>query len=170
MVKNNKLLETLYKCVKGNGACSGCFYGEGYDQPQCMLHLMNDLLFFFKNPVPSSEAKILSLDELEEALSDHKDHLAFAEFISTIHVAQPVIRTISMKGNFVTLHDPQTNETDTFSKQDYYIQFRVWSTKPTDTLRNATKWESRDGMDEDDTPTKKSTKTTDLLNFISKMT
>ena len=170
MVKNKKLLETLYSCVKQNGSCKGCFYGDGYEQPTCMLHLMNDILFFFKNPVPSSEAQVLPMEELEEALSDHKDHLCFAEFINSIHVTQPLICTITLSRNVFTLHDPENDETHQFIKDDYYTHFRVWNTKPTDTLRNSTEWVPIDGYQySTDNPPTKQTKTQSILEFIKKM-
>lgn len=170
MVKNKRLLETLYACVKKNGSCNGCFYGDGYDQPQCMLRLMNDILFFFKNPVRQSDAHVMPLEELEEALSDKKDHLCFAEYINTIHVATPVIRTITLKQNVFTLYDPSTEESNQFLKDEYYTKFRVWSTKPTDTVRNSTEWIPIDGYQySTDNSSQKQTKTQSILEFIKKM-
>ena len=172
MVKNNKLLETLFKCTKENktkGECKGCFYGDGTNAPSCMLNMMNDILFFFNNPVPDPYAKIIPLEELEEILSDKKDHLAFAEFISTIHVAMPVIRSISMSRNVITLYDPTTNEKDQFIKDEYYAKFRVWSSKPTDSLRNTTPWIPIDGQLYDDIPQEKASKTTDILRYVNSM-
>ena len=170
MVKNKKLLETLFTCVKSNGSCKGCFYGDGYDQPSCMLHLMNDVLFFFKNPVPSKDATVMPIEELEEALSDRKDHLCFAEFINTIHVAQPLICTITLKQNVFTLLDNETGDSWQFLKDEYYSKFRVWSTKPTDILRNETEWIPIDGYQyNSDTPKEKVTKTQSILEFIKKM-
>lgn len=168
MVKNKKLLETLYECVKRNGQCNGCFYGCGDDAPACMLHLMNDILFFFNNPVPSSDARVLPLEELEEILSDKKDHLAFAEFISSIHVAKPVIRSVSLSGNTIILYDPNTDERDQFTKNEYYSNIRVWSSKPTDKLRNDTPWIPIDGNTTDDSPSEPSSKTSDILKFAHK--
>ena len=171
MVKNNKMLETLFACAKQKGACKGCIYGEGdeYDK-SCVYRLMNDLLFFFKNPVPSPDAHVMALDELEEALADHKDHLAFCEYISSIHVATPVIRTVSTKGNFINFYDNETNTMEQYSKSEYGVKFRVWSTKPTDKLRNDTPWTP---LNEFDTPTdnspKNRSKTADILNFIQRM-
>ncbi len=165
MIRNKKLLETLYECVKRNGECKGCFYGDGTEAPSCMFHLMNDVLFFFNNPVPSKDAHVLSLEELEEALSDRKDHLAFAEFISSIHVAKPVIRSVQMSQNVITLYDPNTNEKDQFLKSDYYTSFRVWSAKPTDKLRNDTEWIPLDGHLYDEQTDEKTSKTTDILRF-----
>ena len=173
MVRNNKLLETLFRCTKDNTtleACRGCFYGDGSDSPHCIFTLMNDILFFFGNPVPSPNAHIIPIEELEEILSDRKDHLAFAEFINTIHVAKPVIRTVTSSGNFINFLDPQTNETESFNKSDYYARFRVWSTKPTDKLRNDTPWIPIDGQrytEDDPTPT---TKTQNILNYIQNAT
>ena len=169
MILNNKLLETMTTCVKKNGECSGCFYGDGEDKPNCMLHLMNDMLFFFGNPVPSETAKVLSLEELEEALSDRKDHLSFAEYISSIHVPTPVIRTVKMSGNIIDLYDPNTDTHNQVLKTEYYTKFRVWSTKPTDKLRNATPWVSIDGHTDEEQP-ETSTKTTNLLRYIHNMT
>ena len=169
MVKNNKLIETLYKCVKDNstlGACRGCFYGDGEYTDACKLHLMNDLLFFFGNPVPDPNAYVLSLTEVEDAVSDKKDHLAFAEFISSIHVAKPVIRIVKVSGNFITLYDPQTDETDSFNKNDYYTNVRVWSSKPTDKLRNETKWELLEEMASNDNTQVTRSKTESILNHI----
>ena len=132
---------------------------------------MNDVLFFFKNPVPSEDAHILAITEVEEALSDRKDHLCFCEFINTIHVAQPIICTLTLSKNVFTLYDPQTEESHQFIKDDYYTRFRVWSTKPTDTLRNATEWIAIDGYQySTNNPSGKVTKTQELLNFIRKMT
>lgn len=171
MVKNKKLLETLFTCVKQQGSCKGCFYGDGYDQPQCMLHLMNDVLFFFKNPVPSKEAYVLSIEELEETLSDHKDHLCFAEYINSIHVAQPLICTVTLKQNVFTFIDASTSESHQFIKDEYYTKFRVWSTKPTDTLRNTTEWTPIDGYQYiTDNQSSPQTKTQSILDFIKKMT
>lgn len=173
MIKNNNLLETLHKCVKQNttkGACTGCFYGQSSDdQPSCMLSLMNDVLFFFSNPVPDPNAYILSLEELEEVLADRKDHLAFAEFISNIHVAKPVIRIVKSSGNFITLYDPQTSESDSFNKLEYYSSFRVWSSKPTDTIRNSTPWENLDYSETDNSSINQS-KTASIINYVRKMT
>lgn len=170
MVKNKKLLETLYNCVKYGGSCKGCFYGDGYDQPSCMLHLMNDVLFFFKNPVPSNDATVMPIEELEEALADHKDHLCFAEFINTIHVAQPLICTITMKQNVFTLLDNETGESRQFLKDEYYTRFRVWSSKPTDAIRNSTEWIPIDGYQyTTDNQQKPQTKTQSILEFIKKM-
>ena len=167
MVTNKKLLETLYTCVKKNGECSGCFYGDGEDKPHCMFQLMNDILFFFNNPVPSPDARVLTLDELEEILSDKKDHLAFAEFISSIHVAKPVIRSVSMSGNVIVLYDPNTDERDQFTKNEYYSNVRVWSAKPSDKLRNDTPWIPIDGHT-DEPSQEPSTKTSDILKFAHK--
>lgn len=176
MVRNNKLIETLQKCVKENrayGYCKGCFYGDGTsnseEKPQCMLNLMNDILFFFGNPVPDDSARVLTLEELEEILSDRKDHLAFAEFISSIHVAKPVIRIVKSSGNFISLFDPQNNENDSFNKSDYYTTFRVWSTKPTDKLRNDTPWEEITSSTTDNSPINES-KTASILNYVRRMT
>lgn len=168
MVRNNKLLETLFSCAKQKGFCKGCIYGDGEDK-QCVYALMNDILFFFKNPVPSDTATIIPLEELEEILSDRKEHLAFSEFINSIHVAQPSIRTISMKGNFINLYDNETNTLESFNKSDYYSTFRIWSTKPTDSLRNKTPWENSIDSPADNSPINKS-KTANILDFISKMT
>lgn len=167
MVKNKKLLETLFKCTQKQGACNGCFYGTPEEQPDCIFHLMNDILFFFGNPVPDNEAHVLSLDEVKEVLGDKKDHLCFAEFISSIHVAKPVIRTATLSGNFITLFDPQTNESDSFNIQDYYTTVRIWSSKPTDPLRNNTPWETDQYTD--DSPINR-TKTSDILRYVSNMT
>ena len=164
MIRNNKLIETMYQCVKSNGECRGCFYGDGDEQPSCMLQMMNDLLFFFNNPVPSKTARVLTLEELEGILADKKDHLAFAEFISSIHVAKPVIRSVTMSGNTITLYDPNTDEKSIFTKGEYYTHFRVWSTKPTDVLRNETPWIPLDGQ-QDDEPTETATKTTNIMRF-----
>ena len=171
MVKNNKLIETLFTCVKNKNNCKGCFYGDGSTIPECQYHLMNDILFFFRNPVPSKDATVIQIEDLQEALSDKKDHLCFAEFINSIHVAQPVIRTITLKKNVFTLHDPQSNETDQFLLSDYYTKFRVWSTKPTDALRNSTPFAPSDGSLYEDEPSPiNQSKTESLLNFIQKMT
>ena len=168
MVRNNKLIETLYTCVKNQGSCKGCFYGDGYDQPNCTFHLMNDILFFFGNPVPDPNAHVIPLEELQEILADKKDHIAFSEFISTIHVAKPVIRTVKAQGNFITLYDPQTEETDTFNISDYYTHFRVWSSKPSDSLRNSTPWVPIDGYQYTDNSPINRTKTSDLLRYVKK--
>lgn len=171
MVKNKKLLETLFTCVKSNGSCKGCFYGDGFNQPQCMLHLMNDMLFFFKNPVPSKEAHVMSYEELEDSLSDHKDHLCFAEYINSIHVAQPFICTITLKQNVFTLYDPESQDSHQFLKDEYYTKFRVWSTKPIDSIRQSTEWIPIDGYQySTDNPSQKVTKTQSILDFIKKMT
>ena len=169
MVKNNKLLETLFKCVKGKGQCKGCFYGDGTEIPTWMLNLMNDVLFFFGNPVPDQNAHIIPLEELEEILSDKKDHLAFAEFISDIHVAKPVIRSVSMQRNVIYLFDPTMNEKDSFLKDEYYTKFRIWSTKPTDKLRNETEWVPIDGI-YDEPLQEKDTKTTSIMRYVQSMT
>ena len=177
MLKNNKLLETLARCVHDNkrlGNCRGCYYGDGTTditeaKPQCMLNLMNDVLFFFGNPYPDPEARILSLHEVEEAIADKKDHLAFCEFISSIHIAKPCIRIVKSSGNFISLFDPQTNENDSFNKSEYYTSFRIWSTKPTDKLRNDTPWEVLESMASDNSANIQS-KTEAILSFISKMT
>ena len=171
MVKNNKMLETLYACAKQKGSCKGCVYGDGNDYDKsCVYALMNDLLFFFKNPVPSETAHVMTIDELQEALSDRKDHLAFCEYINSIHVATPVIRTVSIKGNFINLYDNETNTLEQYNISEYYVKFRIWSTKPTDKLRNSTEWKP---LNEYDTPTdnspKNRSKTADLLNFIQRM-
>ena len=175
MVKNPKLLETLFKCVKENkstGTCRGCFYGSGeaeYDSPKaCMLNLMNDILFFFGNPYPDQNAHVLSLEEVEEILSDKKDHLAFFEFISSIHVAKPCIRVVKSSGNFILLFDPQTNENNQFNKSEYLSAFRIWSTKPTDTLRNATPWDTTQTLSDNNSANIQS-KTSSILSYISKM-
>ena len=170
MVKNNKLIETVFECVKRNGVCKGCFYGDGNDMPSCMFHMMNDVLFLFNNPVPQSTAHVLTLEEVEDTLSDRKDHLAFAEFISSIHVAKPVIRTVKMSGNFITLFDPTTNESDTFNKAEYYTSFRIWSSKPTDKLRNETQWTPMDGHAYDEEPAQNLSKTATLLKRAYSMT
>ena len=83
MVKNNKLIETLHRCVKNQFNCKGCFYGDGSNIPSCMFSLMNDVLFFFRDPVPSTSAYVLPLQELEEKLADKKDHIAFCEYINS---------------------------------------------------------------------------------------
>ena len=170
MVTNNKLLETLFTCTKYHGNCKGCFYGDSSDQPDCIFHLMNDLLYFFGNPVPNDNAQILPLEQLQEMLSDRKDHIAFAEYINSIHVATPVIRTISRKGNFITLYDPQTNTSESFNVSDYYTMFRVWSEKPSDKLRNATPWTPiNEFQSTDDSPINHS-KTSDIFRYVSNMT
>lgn len=169
MVKNNKLLETLFTCAKSNGTCNGCFYGDGSEVPSCMLHLMRDLLFFFNNPVPSPTAHVLTLEELDEACADRKDHIAFCEYINSIHVATPVIRTVIRKGNFINLFDPQTNTNEQFNISDYYIKIRVWSDKPSDTLRNETPWTPINEFAETDTTPINHTKTSDIMRYVSKM-
>ena len=170
MVKNNKLIETLHRCVKNQYNCKGCFYGDGSDIPSCMYSLMNDVLFFFRDPVPSPSAYVLPLEELEEKLADRKDHVAFCEYINSIHVPTPIIRSISSKGNFINVYDPQDNSNQQYNKSDYYTKFRVWSTKPTDTLRNSTPFTPSDGYqyDTDNSPIN-SSKTADLLRYIDKM-
>lgn len=169
MIRNKRLFETLYECVKRNGNCKGCFYGDGSEAPSCMFTLMNDILFFFKNPVPSKDARVLLLPELEDILADKKDHLCFGEFINTIHVAQPFIRTITLKQNVFTLFDPTTDETDQFLKNEYYTKFRIWSTKPTDTLRNNTEWTPMDESMYVTEASKPKTKTEAIFEFIKKM-
>ena len=173
MVKNNKLIETLFSCVKYHGQCKGCIYGDSldpYSEYPCVFHLMNDILFFFRNPVPSPTAYVLPLEELEENLSDKKDHLAFIEYINSIHVATPAIRTISSQRNFINLYDPQTQQTEQYNKSDYYTRFRVWSTKPTDKLRNETPFTSSDGYDSTDNSPINQSKTANLLRYIDNAT
>ena len=172
MVKNNKLIETLFSCVKQHGQCKGCIYGDSldpYSDSPCVFNLMNDLLFFFRNPVPSPSAYVLPLEELEEILADRKEHIAFIEYINSIHVATPAIRTITQKGNFINVYDPQTNETEQWNKSDYYTRFRIWSTKPTDSLRNSTPFVPTDGYqyDTESSPINQS-KTANLLRYIDK--
>lgn len=134
MVDREKVIYSIERCIcHVPDACRDCAYDAGHPYNECVEMMLKDALSLLK----AQEPRVMAYDEMMKA------EICFLE-VKGIEQIDPFIRfEVDDKSYWSS---PYTNNEDNpfellAEQEEYLINARCWTSRPTDEQREKVKWE-----------------------------
>lgn len=135
MAKLEKVIYSIERCIcHVPDACRDCAYDAGHPYNECVEMMLKDALSMLK----AQEARVMTYDEMMKA------EICFLE-VNGIEEIDPFIRYEVDDKSYWT--SPYTNNKDNpfellAEQEEYLINARCWTSRPSDSERENTPWEN----------------------------
>ena len=138
MKEHDRILDAFRNCIT-EPKCKDCPWTECEELDNRKIKIPADLALSVMRELVAQEPRVMTLDEVEDAL----DTVVWVDrpFFTNSNDNYAVIISYSHKRNEITVKYFGGAHYATFSYPDYGKIYRFWNKRPTDEQREAAKWD-----------------------------